>query len=110
MNTTPSNLTAPEHWAEWFEKCALVLCCEETRRALGVFAHLRYKQAVNRALAGRKKFLDDLSSEARELIDSAEPGVCWSDLEASCWHGSKLGTVSPENAPADVTGLLIQVY
>ena len=89
MSKNLPNLTKPEHWEEWFEKCALALCGDETKRALGVFAHERYEQAFRRALGERKMPRNELPSEARELVNSTEPGVCWYDLEASYWYGGR---------------------
>lgn len=84
MNATPSNITAPEHWAEWFEKCALARCCDETRLALGKFAYLRYERYLLIAL-GAGKAKSDLPTEARDLLDLNSPSSCWYDLEDSYW-------------------------
>lgn len=89
MSKNLSNLTKPEHWAEWFEKCALALCGDEAKHALGIFAHERYEQAFRRALGERKMPRNELPSEARELISSTELGACWYDLEASYWYGGR---------------------
>jgi hypothetical protein len=96
MNATPPKITAPEHWAEWFEKCALALCCDETRLALGKFAYLRYKYYLIKAL-GAGKAESNLPIEARDLLDLDSPSTCWYDLEDSYWgkpipmDGSKTG-------------------
>jgi hypothetical protein len=96
MNAPPSNITAPEHWSEWFEKCALARCCDETRLALGKFAYLRYERYLLVAL-GAGKAKSDLPIEARDLLDLSSPSSCWYDLEDSYWgrpipkDGSKHG-------------------
>ena len=101
MSTPPSNITAPEHWAEWFEKCALVLCCDETRRALGVFAHERYKRYLLIALREQGRSMSELPVDAIDLLESPQPGTCWLDLEASYWHQPKLGK-NPGNSAVNV--------
>lgn len=89
MSTTPSNITDPEHWAEWFEKCALALCCDDTRQALGVFAHKRYERYFRIALRERNRAGGELPIDVRDLLHSPQPGACWLDLEASYWYQLK---------------------
>jgi hypothetical protein len=84
MSNPPTNITAPEHWAEWFEKCALAICSDETRRAMGIFSHERYKDYLLKAL-GNGKSKSDLPIEARDLLHLNAPGACWYDLEDSYW-------------------------
>ena len=91
MSTPPSNFTAPEHWAEWFEKCALVLCRNETRDALGKFAHKRYEKLLHKALVEYRISETELPVEAQDLLHSEQRGACWFDLEGSYWYKRKPG-------------------
>jgi len=86
MSTVQSNITAPEHWAEWFEKCALLKCGDDTRQSLGIFAHERYKRYFGIALREQGRSVNEFPVEVSDLLDSPQPGACWLDLEASYWH------------------------
>lgn len=101
MSKNFSQLTEPEDWEEWFEKCAWTLCSDETKSRLGIFAKLRYEQALKKALSFKNKSEDDLPPDARELIRVNEHGVCWRDLEASYWYDSKENPDTIEKLPTE---------
>lgn len=103
MSNPPTNITDPEHWAEWFEKCALDLCGMEAKEKLGEFAYQRYLKLLPRALSERRRSRNNLPTDAQDLIGSGNskapesiPGNCWRDAEASCWYDSK-GRKNKEN-------------
>ncbi|MCP5538387.1 MAG: hypothetical protein H7A51_19405 [Akkermansiaceae bacterium] len=86
MRNAPPKLTKPEHWAEWFDKCALSRCGDETRAALGKFAHERYRKKLFAAVGYEE---NNLPVHARDLYYSGNCEDCWYDLEESYWFRSK---------------------
>ncbi len=94
MTTENNPDTQPEHWEEWFEKCALAKCEPEAQNALSSFAYHRYKKYLKKALSEKKQPQKNAPPELIELIESSDAnyngvGRCWHDLEASVWYQDK---------------------
>ena len=88
MNDQQSNITMPEDWAEWFEKCAVDLCGEKARHALSAFASLRYRAALERETE-IWNMADKKPVEATDFLNASELEHCWRDLEAIYWYQEK---------------------
>lgn len=63
-----------QHWIEWKERCALELCCEESREVLRSYAESKFAWYVENLAA------NNTGMSAADMVGNA--GDCWHLLEA----------------------------
>lgn len=92
--------TKPEHWAEWFEFCAIDRCSEPTKTALGRLAQHRFLSAIKQA-GGTSGGGGDALAHDYLRTSKTDPLFNWREVEIRYWYTDEGAELDSKNFVPD---------